>query len=103
MRNKVCIAPFYVRSKDYKFSPHLERSNADFAPHIKGSHAYFALHEERRHSFRDQQIAKIDKDKVRKGEEAKNRFLKLEYNLLMTLYYGHCTYTFSTNLSINLI
>ena len=57
--SKVCIAPFYVRSKDGKFAPHLEGINAEFAPHIEGSHADFALHMERRHSFRDQQIAKI--------------------------------------------
>ena len=57
--SEVCIAPFYVRSKDCKFAPHLEGGNADFAPHMEGSHAYFAPYMERRHSFRDQQIAKI--------------------------------------------
>ena len=57
--SKVCIAPFYVRSKDHKFASHLEWSNADFAPHMEGSNADFAPHMERRHSFRDQQIAKI--------------------------------------------
>ena len=59
VRRKVYIAPFYVRSKDCKFAPHLERSNADLAPHSEGSHADFAPHMELRHSFRDQQIAII--------------------------------------------
>ena len=47
VRSKVCMAPFLVQSKDCKFVPHLEGSNADFASHM-----------ERRHSFWDQQIAK---------------------------------------------
>ena len=53
------LLPLYVLSKECKFAPHLEGSNADFAPHMEGSHANFAPHMERRHSFRDQQIAKI--------------------------------------------
>ena len=48
VRSEVCIAPFYVRSKDYEFATHLEGSNANFAQHM-----------EQRHSFRDQQTAKI--------------------------------------------
>ena len=59
VRRKVCIAPIYVWTKDCKFAPHQEGSNADFAQHMKGSHADFTLHMERRHSFGDQQIAKI--------------------------------------------
>ena len=54
----VCIAPFYVRSKDFKFALHLEGSNAEFSPHMERSHADFNLHTERQHSFRDQQIDK---------------------------------------------
>ena len=36
----------------------MDGSNEDFAPHIEGSKADFAPHMERRHSFRDQIIAK---------------------------------------------
>ena len=67
---KVCIAPFPVRSKVDKFTPHMDGSNADFAPHMEGSHADFAVHMEGshadfavhmelRHSFRDQIMSKL--------------------------------------------
>ena len=46
---KVFTAPFYVRSKDCTFSPHLEGSNADFTPHMERSNEDFALHMEGRH------------------------------------------------------
>ena len=36
----------------------MDGSNADFAPQMKGKQADFAPHKERRHSFRDQIIAK---------------------------------------------
>ena len=38
----------------------MERSNADFAPHMEGKNAHFAPHMERRHSCRDQIIAKFE-------------------------------------------
>ena len=59
VRSRVCIAPIHVRSKFADFAPHMDGSNADFAPHMEGSNADFAPHIERRHSFRDQKIAKI--------------------------------------------
>ena len=54
VRSKDGIAPFHVRSKVCKFSPHMD-GNANFVPHIEGSHADMG----RRHSFRDQKIAKV--------------------------------------------
>ena len=60
VRSKFCFAPFFVWTKDCKLAPLLERSITDFALHKEGSHADFVPHMERRHSFRDQQIAKID-------------------------------------------
>ena len=58
------MAPFYVRSTDCKFSPHLEGTNDDFAPYMERSHADFASHMEESHIFRDQQIAKIAKSAI---------------------------------------
>ena len=60
-RSKVWITPINVQSKFADFAPQMEGSNADFAPHMEGSHEDFAPHMDRRHSFRDQQIAKIAK------------------------------------------
>ena len=57
--SKVCITPFHVRSKVYKFDPHMDGNNADFALHMEGSYADFTSHMERRHSCRDQIIAKF--------------------------------------------
>jgi hypothetical protein len=57
--SKVCIAPIHMRSKVCKFALHIDERNAEFAPHIKGSNADFTPHKERRHSFRDQIIAKV--------------------------------------------
>ena len=56
--SKVCISSIHVRSNVCKFAPHMDGSNADFALHMEGSPADFAPHMERRHSFRDQRIAK---------------------------------------------
>ena len=52
------MASIHVRSKVFKFAPHLDGSNANFASHMEGSHADLAPHMERKHSLRDQIRAK---------------------------------------------
>ena len=56
VRSKVCIASFKVKSKFAVFAPQIEGSNADLALHMEGSHANFAPHMEHKHSFRDQKL-----------------------------------------------
>ena len=58
VQSKVCIEPIHVRSKVCKLARDMDGSNADFAPHIEGRQADFAPRMERRHSFRDQIMAK---------------------------------------------